>query len=84
MSDIDARALWAEVQANSRRLRNCDRHRFPHVETWPKGALGDDRKITCSRCNGWMDRVYIPTYLAGYRAAGGDVTDVVPGWSGSV
>lgn len=72
MSRIDGKALWAEVQENSRKTRECRRHRFEHQTV----TLG--MKINCLNCGGYLRLTDIGQYIAGYEAAGGKAADIWP------
>lgn len=64
LSKDDVKGIWAEVQANSVRLRGCARHRFDG--DWKIGQ----RKV-CLVCGGGMSLTDIGNYIRGYEAAGG-------------
>lgn len=72
---IDGKALWAEVQENSRKMRECSRHRFEHQTV----TLG--MKINCLNCGGYLRLTDIGQYIAGYKAAGGDEADIWPAYA---
>lgn len=75
---IDHRALWNEVKENLRKIRTCPRHRF---ESITQNVLVG-QKYQCQNCQGQMGLVSIGDYIAGYKAAGGDVNDIWPGYEG--
>lgn len=70
------KALFAEIQENHRKLRECQRHRF---ETIPVPCLPMER-LTCAACGGneQADKVFV--YVRGFIAAGGDPLVVAPWW----
>lgn len=58
------------------RLDGCARHRFELGD--PPYRFG--AKFTCTVCGGEMDAVQAFRYCQGYKAAGGDPNDVIPGY----
>lgn len=75
MMTLDSKSLWAEVRENNRKIRECQRHRFKHVEAVKLG-----QKFQCQSCGGTMGLIGIGDYISGYKAAGGDVNDIWPGF----
>lgn len=76
MSDQESRALiLAELQDNQNRLDECKRHYWPSME-YTIGAV-----CVCANCGGCMKVVEAAEYLNGYRAAGGNPNDVLPGYN---
>jgi len=73
---IDTKALLAEVQANRAKIDSCARHRFEIGD--PPYRFG--AKFECTNCGGTMDAVQAFRYCQGYKAAGGDPNDVIPGY----
>lgn len=74
ISGADAKTLWAEVQANRRRLEACALHQFSAVHV----KLGDKQR--CEACGGEMRLTDIGQYIAGYEAAGRSADDIWPGY----
>lgn len=72
---IDGKSLWAEVQENSRKLRECLRHHFS-FETVTIG-----QRINCDNCGGFLRLTDIGQYIAGYVAAGGTAADIWPAYA---
>lgn len=66
-------ALWDQVKENYRKICECPRHRFAYV-----GAVKLGQKFQCQACGGTMGLIGIGDYIAGYKAAGGDVNDIWP------
>lgn len=73
---IDTKALLAEVQANRAKIDSCARHRFEIGD--PPYRFG--AKFERTNCGGTMDAVQAFRYCQGYKAAGGDPNDVIPGY----
>lgn len=71
-----SRDMLNAIRANRKRLDECPKHRFEIGE--PPYRLG--AKATCMHCHGEMELTSIDEYLRGYRAAGGNPNDIVPGW----
>lgn len=71
---FDAKAIWAQVKANSEKLRACKRHRFP------AGPIRLGQRHTCLDGGGEIDGVALLHYIEGYEAAGGDAVDIYPGY----
>lgn len=67
----DYKAIFAEVQENSRRLAACTQHRFNKEVSFGKPWL-------CQSCGGRMDAGQVLAYCEGFKAAGGDPTAVWP------
>lgn len=76
MMSIAAATLWAEVKENLRKIRACSRHRFVAQ------AVKLGQKVVCQNCSGQMGLTSIGDYIAGYKAAGGDVNDIWPDYEG--
>lgn len=68
--------LFAFVKANRAKLDACARHRFEMGD--PPYRFG--MKLTCTNCGGTIDAVQAFVYTQGYKAAGGDPNDVIPGY----
>lgn len=76
MNDADSRAfILAEMQENRNRLNECPRHFWPTIEI----SIG--AKCVCAKCGGYMPVLEAAEYLNGYRAAGGNPNDVLPGYN---
>jgi hypothetical protein len=71
---IDGKKLLAEIQANSKLIANCPRHRVDPTNH----KFG--QKMTCLNCGGKRDAYSFLMYARGYKAAGGDPNDIWPGW----
>lgn len=67
---IDAKQIMQNIMKNNETLRSCLCHKFIDE----KVTIG--QKITCVNCGGKMRLTDIGNYLAGYKAAGGDVKNV--------
>jgi hypothetical protein len=67
-------SMWDQVKINIAKLDACPRHRFEPVPV----RMGD--KVRCDNCGGQISLVDLSHYVKGYRAAGGDVNDVWPGY----
>lgn len=64
------------IKENANRLGNCKQHFFPELpKEWHVRS-----KVLCPHCQGYMDLVNVHTYVAGFIAAGGTPTDIVPEW----
>ncbi len=74
-TSTEAKRLWDEVKENITRLEACPRHQFE------VGTVVPGEKVRCLNCRGQMSYLDAGQYLRGYQAAGGDPTDVWPGWS---
>lgn len=72
---LDSKTLWEEVKENNRKIRECPRHRFAHVNAVKLG-----QKFQCQVCRGTMGLIEIGNYIAGFKAAGGKVDDIWPGF----
>lgn len=68
----DAARIWDQVKRNNAQLSGCSAHRFRG------GAPAFGKKMVCFNCKGEISLAEIGTYIAGYRAAGGDAADVWP------
>lgn len=66
-----------EITENAKRIDKCPRHRFDGGEIKELNVAH-----TCLACGGKVNVFSLAIYLKGYRAAGGDVNDVWPGWGG--
>lgn len=75
MTPLESRALWDQVKENNRKISECQRHRFNPVERVLVG-----QKFCCQNCQGVMGLIAIGDYIAGYKAGGGDVNDIWPGY----
>lgn len=75
LSKEEAAKLMDEIRENRRKLDSCDRHLFD-PETYKLGC-----RMRCLKCDGTISSTDVPTYIAGYRAAGGDPGDIWPGWT---
>lgn len=73
---IDSKAILAEIKANRAKLDGCARHRFELGD--PPYKFG--QKFTCSNCGGTMDAVQAFRYCQGFKAAGGNPNEVIPGY----
>ena len=71
---LDAKSLWAEVQANRRALDACPLHKFTETEV----RLG--QKLRCEACGGTMSLTDIGNYIRGYKAAGKPASDIWPAY----
>lgn len=78
----DSAALLGSIKANRERLKGCVQHRFD-PGFWEAGRFG--QKMTCLNCGGVMSVVPdIGRYIEGFKAAGGDVNDVWPGYENPI
>lgn len=68
--------LWEAIKANRKRLDECPKHRFDLGEA----PYRINQRATCLNCHGEMELNAINQYRLGYRAAGGNPNDIVPGW----
>lgn len=75
--DIDNGTLIAEIKENHAKLNGCARHCFDN-ETKP--PLPFAMRLTCRNCGGNMDAVQAFRYCQGFKAAGGNPNDVMPGY----
>ena len=66
--------LFKQVQENLKKIRECSKHEFNIEERKPFA------KLTCNNCGGTVDSSYVLHYIQGYKAAGGDPEDIVPGF----
>jgi len=73
---IDSAAILAEIKANRARLDGCARHRFELGDPPYKFGM----KLTCTNCGGVMDAVHAFSYTQGYKAAGKDPNEIIPGY----
>lgn len=69
---IDAQQILIEVKENLARIGGCPKHRFHGFAA----KFGD--RLECSNCGGKMNLLDVGEYIAGYKAAGGDVNDIWP------
>ena len=67
--------IWASVQDNHRRLRECPKHSFPPLVS----EYG--KKYVCAVCGGSAEYSYLSAYCEGYKAAGGATNDIVPNYT---
>ena len=79
--------LWKEAVSNQAKLDACDKHAFVwpvdpanYVEIGGERRLAVGSKIVCAKCNGQMKALLAMQYVMGYKAAGGNPNDVMPGW----
>jgi hypothetical protein len=70
--------IYRRAHDNREKLNACDRHLFdtPFPIPVPFGT-----KLSCSRCGGRMAADAVFEYINGYKAAGGDPNDVIPGYT---
>ena len=78
VSKPELKTLWDEVKANLQRLHTCPKHHFPPESLSEKRVSG--REYTCSVCGGTMKLSEAAEYIRGYKAAGGNPNDILPGW----
>lgn len=71
---IDMKALMDEAKGEIARRAGCPRHSFKAQASYSFGA-----KLTCEVCGASMRLTDISTYARGYRAAGGNLDDILPG-----
>ena len=76
MTPEESRALFEQVKANRPKLDACPKHRFDVGD--PPYRFG--AKFTCTNCGGEMDAVQAFRYCQGFKAAGGDPNEVIPGY----
>lgn len=74
MTREQAKQLYEEAKDNARRRNECKQHSFPAFER----KLG--QRFICSSCGCSADLLYVTTYAAGFKAAGGDPNSIVPGY----
>lgn len=79
--DIKAQAelklKLAAIKANQDKLDKCQKHL---LDKWPKG-LTIGVRFTCANCKGSIDAINAYQYTLGYKAAGGNPEDIMPGWN---
>lgn len=76
LSQEEANAvILAEIKENRQRLDECPRH------YWPTMTCAIDAVCMCANCGGYMKVLEAAEYLNGYRAAGGNPNDVLPGYN---
>jgi hypothetical protein len=73
---LDTAAILAEIKANRAKLDGCAKHRFDIGN--PPYRFGT--KLTCQNCGGVLDAVHAFSYTQGFKAAGGNPNDVIPGF----
>jgi hypothetical protein len=71
----EAGAILARVRENRRRLDGCARHHFTAT------AVRIGERLKCVHCGGELHLTDIGSYLAGYKAAGGNTADVWPAYA---
>lgn len=76
MNKNEAREMFEAVKANRAKIDGCARHRFEIGD--PPYTFG--QKFTCSNCGGTMDAVQAFRYCQGFKAAGGNPNEVIPGY----
>lgn len=74
----DLGKIFAEVQENSRRLRSCSQHLFSVHDVKKMG-----QKLPCYNCGGRLALTDIGFYISGFKAAGGDPNEIMPGYEGA-
>lgn len=72
----EMRKKFDAIKDNQRRLDACPKHRFPE---WPE-ILSMGTKFTCEHCKAYIDAIHAYSYVMGYKAAGGEPSDVIPTW----
>lgn len=76
MNKDEAAAQFAKVQENRAKIDACLKHRFDIGD--PPYRFG--AKFTCTNCGGTMDAVQAFRYCQGFKAAGGNPNEVIPGY----
>lgn len=76
MTPEESRALFEQVKANRAKLDACQKHHFNIGD--PPYRFG--AKFTCTNCGGEMDAVQAFRYCQGFKAAGGNPNEVIPGY----
>ena len=71
---------WAEAKANQAKLQTCQRHRFIFPADVTDGKYLFGRRLTCEQCGGMMPAIEVFRYIEGYKAAGCDPNDIMPGF----
>ena len=74
MTKEQVRQLFEEAKENTRRRSECKQHSFPAFER----KLG--QRFICASCGCNADLMYVATYAAGFKAAGGDPNSIIPGY----
>lgn len=69
--------LLEEIKANRAKMMACPQHRFDVGP--PPYAFG--ARFRCLNCGGIIDGVHLQWYCEGWKAAGKDANEIVPGWS---
>ncbi len=76
MNKEEAAALLEKINENRIKLDNCEKHFFDIGP--PPYFFGT--KFKCLKCQGTMDAVQIFRYCQGYKAAGENPNDIIPGY----
>ncbi len=74
MRDAEA---FMRIKENIAKLDNCVKHKFT-LDAEPPYQFG--MKLTCENCQGEMKAVDAFRYVQGYKAAGGNPNEVIPGY----
>lgn len=76
ITKTEAAAILDAIKANRTKIDGCAKHLFPMGDPpYPFGM-----KLTCTNCGGTMDSIQAFRYTQGYKAAGGNPNDVIPGY----
>ena len=74
----DYKKMLADIRENHRRWRECPRHLY---RAWDANKHSLGQKHTCLNCGSSKSLTDIGCYIEGYKAAGGDPNDIMPGYA---
>jgi ferredoxin-like protein FixX len=74
----DYKKMLADIRENNRRWRECPRHLY---RAWDANKHSLGQKHTCLNCGSSKSLTDIGCYIEGYKAAGGDPNDIMPGYA---
>lgn len=76
----DPQGIYNQIKANREALNNCKQHSF----IVPDAPLPFKLKLKCSNCGSWMDAIQAMEYARGWKAAGRDPNEIIPGFCAEV
>lgn len=70
--------IMPDILEENKKILECSKHDFGTVP--PVNELTLYPYVSCSKCGGVFDIGKAITYAVGYKAAGGDINDVLKGY----
>ena len=76
LSKFETYNLLSEVIENRDKLDNCVKHSFGELPA----PMNFGQKLRCTICSGTMDAVQAFRYCQGFKAAGGNPSEIINGF----